>query len=275
MSAAAAGAAPVRVASLGQLPGWQYRLLHDRPEHTLIWLTRGQGRAIVEGLRRGLGPHNALFIPAGTLFALEPGLQSLGLVLHCPSGGLWPETPAHLRIREGAAQAELTGLLDAMMREQGHQRGLREEALAAHASLVAVWLRRQAEAAPREAAKPSAAQRLMRLYAGALSAGFRSDRGVSDYAAALGVTPTHLTRTARAACDRTAGGDAGRAQAARGAAPADPARAAGEAHRREPGLSQRPLFHPLHPQPYRAVADRNPPRPDRPRGPDGAAALIG
>ncbi|WP_370046722.1 MULTISPECIES: helix-turn-helix transcriptional regulator [Salipiger] len=205
MSAAAAGTAPVRVASLGQQPGWQYRLLHDRPEHTLIWLTRGQGRATVEGLRRGLGPHNALFIPAGTLFALEPGLQSLGLVLHCPVGGdLWPGAPRHLRIREGAAQAELTGLLDAMMREQNQQRGHLAEALGAHASLVSVWLRRQGEAAPQDDTKPNATRRLMRLYTCALSAGFRSDRSVSDYAAALGVTPTHLTRTARAACDRTA-----------------------------------------------------------------------
>ncbi|WP_315901596.1 helix-turn-helix transcriptional regulator [Salipiger bermudensis] len=205
MSAAAAMTAPVRVASLGQLPGWQYRLLHDRPEHTLIWLTRGQGRAIVEGLRRGLGPHNALFIPAGTLFALEPGMQSLGLVMHCPAGGgLWPDGIRHLRVREGSAQGELTGLLDAMMREQTQQRGLLTEALAAHASLVAVWLQRQGVAAAQETGKPNAAQRLMRLYAGALCAGFRSDRGVSDYAAALGVTPTHLTRTARTACDRTA-----------------------------------------------------------------------
>ncbi len=206
MSAAPDSAAPVRVASLGSISGWRYRLLHDRGDHTLIWLTRGQGRVIVDGIRRGLGPHNALFLPAGTLFAFEPGAQSLGTVLHCPAGrtGLWPMDPLHLRVREGAAQGELTGMLDAMQREQGQDRLLMDEALGAQSSLAAVWLQRQCAAGARDALPDSAAHRLMRLYAGALSAGFRSDRGVSDYAAALGVTATHLTRTARACCGMTA-----------------------------------------------------------------------
>ncbi|MCR8547316.1 helix-turn-helix transcriptional regulator [Salipiger sp. P9] len=206
MSAGDETAATIHVASLGQLPGWQYRLLHDRAEHTLIWLTRGQGRVIVDGTRRGMGPHNALFLPAGTLFSLDIGPQCLGLVMHSPAGqtGILPQDPLHLRIREGFAQAELTGELDAMMREQSQGRALLSEALEAHVRLVAVWLQRQVAAGLQDKPRDSAAQRLMRLYSGALCAGFRSDRGIADYAAALGVTGTHLTRTARAACGRTA-----------------------------------------------------------------------
>ncbi|MBN9886394.1 helix-turn-helix transcriptional regulator [Salipiger abyssi] len=206
MSAAAQTGAPARVVSLGQVSGWQYRLLHDRAEHTLLWLTRGQGRVIVDGTRRGLGPHNALFLPAGTLFSLETGPQSLGMLMHCPAGltGVFPGEPLHLRIREGFAQAELTAELDAMLREAGQGRAMVAEALDAHARLVAVWLHRQIAAGTQDTRRDSAGQRLMRLFSGALSAGFRSDRGVSDYASALGVTATHLTRTARAACGMTA-----------------------------------------------------------------------
>lgn len=198
--------APVRVSSLGQQPAWQYGLLHDREEHTLIWLTRGQGRAIVSGLRRGLVTHSALFVPAGTLFALEISPQSLGLVLHCPAtqSGLLPDLPMLFRVRDGFAQAELTGELDAMMREASQARPMVEHALDAHVQLIAVWLHRQLEAGTQDVPRDSAGHRLARIFASELSRGFRSDRGIADYAEALDVTPTHLTRTCRAACGKTA-----------------------------------------------------------------------
>ncbi|KAA8606566.1 helix-turn-helix transcriptional regulator [Salipiger aestuarii] len=193
-----------RVSSLGRLPEWDYRLLHDRRDHTLIWLTRGQGRAIVDGLRSGLGAHNALFIPAGRLFSLDIGAQALGLALHAPADTPFPDRPLHLRIRDGFAQAELTAHLDAMQREQTQARAMVDDALEAHARLVAVWLYRQHAAAAADGGRETAALHLMRLFCDALGAGFRSDRGVAAYAAALGVSATHLTRSARASCGMTA-----------------------------------------------------------------------
>ena len=77
--------AGIRLVSPGQLPPWQYGLLHDRPAMTLLWLTRGQGRITVNGIRRGLGAHNAVFVPPGVLFAFDPGPQALTLVLHAPA----------------------------------------------------------------------------------------------------------------------------------------------------------------------------------------------
>ncbi len=41
-------------------------------------------------------------------------------------------------------------------------------------------------------------------YTALLEREFRSGRGVADYAAALGVTPTHLTRCCKQACGRPA-----------------------------------------------------------------------
>lgn len=193
-----------RVLSLGRLPEWDYRLLHDRRDHTLIWLTRGQGRAIVDGLRSGLGAHNALFIPAGRLFSLDIGAQALGLALHCPADAGFPTDPLHLRIRDGFAQGELTAHLDAMQREQTQTRDRMNDALDAHARLIAVWLHRQNQATAPDTTRDTAARRLIRLFCGALGAGFRSDRSVADYASALGVTATHLTRSARSTCGMTA-----------------------------------------------------------------------
>ncbi|MFU8778472.1 MAG: AraC family transcriptional regulator, partial [Roseovarius sp.] len=59
---------------------WRLTLQHSCPDHALIWITRGQGIAIIDGVRRGIGVHNALAIPAGTLFSLDLGKTGFGQV---------------------------------------------------------------------------------------------------------------------------------------------------------------------------------------------------
>ncbi|MFZ5961634.1 helix-turn-helix transcriptional regulator [Thalassococcus sp. BH17M4-6] len=186
---------------------WRLTLLHDRPRDLLIWVTRGQGRVIVDGVRRGIGTHNALYLPAGTLFALDLGPQGLAQVVHSPPAvrkGL-PDAPQHLRIRDGLAQAELTGHIEAMQREISSARPLMQEALQGYLGLVAVWLQRQQQAGTGDVLKETAAHRLVHRFAHMVVRDFRSDRPMADYAEALDVTPTHLSRACRAACGRTAG----------------------------------------------------------------------
>ena len=123
---------------------WRLELLHSLDMHALVWVTKGQARVTVDGIRSGVGVHNALAIPAETLFSLEMGPQCFGLVCLLPAGGpaLMPDRSHHLRIREVHAQMELTALLDAMQREANQPRPFADEALNAHAALMTVWLRR-------------------------------------------------------------------------------------------------------------------------------------
>ncbi|MFP4274621.1 MAG: AraC family transcriptional regulator [Paracoccaceae bacterium] len=202
----------VHCMSLAQLArdgAWQLARLHDRPQHLLIWTTRGQGRVTIEGIRRGVSVHNALFLPAGTLFAFEIGAQGFGQGVLIPpeAAPTLPEGPRHLRIRDTFAQSECTGLLEAMQREQVSGRALAAEAMGAHASLLAVWLRRQLDANEGGTfgnGRETAAERLVRRYCRMVAQDFRSDRVMSDYAAALEVTPTHLTRVCKECCGLTA-----------------------------------------------------------------------
>ncbi|SFE08236.1 AraC family transcriptional regulator [Roseivivax sediminis] len=190
---------------VGQSP-WRMSLLHDRPDDLLLWVTRGQGKIVIDGVRRGLGVNNAVFLPAGTLMAVDLGPQSLAQVIQSPPGltDRLPRSPLHLRPRESLAQAELTGEIEAMQREIARDRPMVQDALAAHLTLVAVWLERQRSEAPVDAPRETAADRLVRRYAQLLVAHHRSDRVMSDYADMLDVTPTHLSRTAKAACGRSA-----------------------------------------------------------------------
>lgn len=200
---------PIRAGSFAlQLQGapWKFTLHHDRDEDVLIWITRGQGRVVVNGIMRGISMHNALFLPAGTLFAVDvpPGTQAL--MMRSPPGlsPRMPHEPLLLRVRDGLSQAELTGHIDTMARELSQERALLHEALEAHVRLIAVWLQRQIRAGVVDAPKETAGQRLVRRFAQDVVRDYRSPRSMGEYAEALDVTPTHLTRVCRKFCGRTA-----------------------------------------------------------------------
>jgi len=200
----------VTLAQLTQAGPWQLSLAHDRPQHLLIWMTRGQGVALLDGARRGVGVHNALFIPARSLMSFDPGRQGYGTALLIPrdSEVILPQQPQHLRIRDVAAQTELTQLMEVLGREQSGQRPLCQAAMYAYTDLVAIWLRRNMDRQmddPALSGPPdTAARRLSRAWSARLVSKFSSPASMGDHAAALGVTPTHLTRVCRTETGRTA-----------------------------------------------------------------------
>ncbi len=201
-----AGVDCMTLAQLTRHARWQLTLAHARRDHLLLWVTRGQGRACIDGARRGVGIHNAIFVPAGTLFSMELGAQAFGHAMVIAPGALplLPETPLHLRIRDAYAQAEISKLFEAMQREISEARALSEEALAAQAQLVTVWLARQAQSAPRHDPSQTPDQALSSRFARLLEARFDSGWGLQDYAASLGVTPEALTRACQQATGRPA-----------------------------------------------------------------------
>lgn len=187
-----------RIDTLATLSGkapWRLGLQHSRDTHLLIWITRGQGRAIVAGQRKGMGINNMLFIPAGTLFSVDPGPQGFGLAMVVPPGaGIpLPEGNHHLRIRDVHAQQELTALVEAMQREQSGSRDFHAAAARAHATLIAIWLKRALLAAPGPA-ETSAEARIATAFTDLVAREFHSGQSTATYAEKLGITPSHLAR---------------------------------------------------------------------------------
>lgn len=198
-----------RILTLAQWMGasaWKAELPHSNDMHALVWVTRGQGRCMVGGMRRGVGVHNAICIPARTVFSFDLGKQGFGQVCLIPPGGpvLMPDTPQHLRIRDAQVQTELTAILDAMQREQNQYRPFKDESMNAQASLLTVWLRRAMIEHGEAPEKPSAAQRLVTAFSALVERDHMTGKPMSDYAEALGVTPTHLTRCCRQCLGMTA-----------------------------------------------------------------------
>lgn len=201
--------ARLQILSLSQLSDgapWRLELAHDRPHHTLIWFTRGQGRILLDGRLRGLGPHNAVFVPAASLFAVEAGAQTLAQVVTIPVGTplRLPDLPRHLRVRDGQVQSELSAILEGAQREQSADRPLAQDAMEAHAALMSVWLRRQIALDEHVPAPRPAAQRLSRRFTQLVSLHYTSGATLAFYARELDVTPTHLTRAVKSATGKTA-----------------------------------------------------------------------
>lgn len=199
----------IAVQTLAQLSGgqeWRLTLAHDRPVHLLIWVVRGQGRVLLDGQRRGLGTHNALWIPAGSLFALDLGRQSMGQSVSIPvdSPLRLPEIPRQLRIRDVHVQSELSSIIETAQREQSSNRPLRQDALEAYSALMSVWLRRQIALDEHIPDKRNAAARLSAAFCAMVTERYRSGATMAEYAAYLGITPTHLTRAVKAATGKTA-----------------------------------------------------------------------
>lgn len=185
---------------------WRSVLPHSREEHALIWITRGQGRAVIDGVLRGVTVHTALAIPAGTMLQLELGPQTFGTVCVVPkrSLALMPDQTTILRVRDAHAQTELSQLLETMQREQKSAQPFVDEAMNAHAAMLTVWLRRAIIDQRDDQIEHSAAQRLAMAYTALIERDFTSGKPMADYAAALGVTPTHLTRACRTSAGMTA-----------------------------------------------------------------------
>ncbi|MEL7114204.1 MAG: helix-turn-helix transcriptional regulator [Pseudomonadota bacterium] len=185
---------------------WRIEAMRSYEQPMLIWFTRGQGRITVAGVRHGFGPHHAVYLPAGTMFSYEMLGQVYGMAVFFPRENLLnlPATPVHFRFRDVQQQAELTGMIDNLARElDGDARG-QDRALTAHAGLLSVWLDRQMNDENVHALASDSARRLAAAFTSLVEADFRSGQTINEYAAKLGVTPTHLTRSCKQACGRPA-----------------------------------------------------------------------
>lgn len=193
---------------LAQGGRWRTEAMRSYSTPVLYWFTRGQGRVTVAGVTRGYGPHNAVLVPAGTMHGFDMMGQVMGTALFFPRdcGIDMPADPLHLRLRDAQHQGEMSFQIENIQRELDLGADAMERALLHHAGLLIVWMERQVgpEALPASARDGRAAERLVAAFVSLLERDFRKGRSVSDYAAALGVTATHLSRCCKATSGRTA-----------------------------------------------------------------------
>lgn len=204
-----AAPSPLRISTLPRLAAqgrWRVEAMRSLSDACILNFTKGMGRITVAGVTRGYSAGTFVYIPAGVMHGFEVGPQVLGTALFvAPSAAVHlPASPQHIRLRDVTAQQELTMMLDMAARELDGATPAGQRAALHYVGLLSVWLERQADALGENAARPDAAHRLVTRFAQAIERDFRTGAGVAEFAANLGVTPTHLTRCCRAASGRSA-----------------------------------------------------------------------
>lgn len=188
---------------------WRTEAMRSHATPRLLFITRGQGRITIAGLTSGYGANNLIYIPAHTMYGFEVGPTVFGQIIVIPAAmaSEWPDAPVHLRLRDVHVQKQLLGLVEALERELKSASVSHARAAHCHLGLLAVFFERQIEAAPPSTSKArtdTTAARLVAAYTDLIERDYRRDKSVSDFAATLGVTPTHLTRCCKQTCGKSA-----------------------------------------------------------------------
>ncbi len=189
----------------GPASRWRTEAMRSHETARLIHITKGQGRITVAGLTNGYGPNNLISVPPHTMYGMEVGPSVFGQILSVPAATDWPDVPFHLRLLDVDPQKELVTLMESIERELAPKGDPR--AAQCYLGLLAIFVERQLasrDPASIDTRRATAAAKLVAQYTTMIAKDFQNDRSVSDYAAALGVTPTHLTRSCRKTCDRSA-----------------------------------------------------------------------
>lgn len=197
------------IAQNPQMGRWRTEAMRSHATPRLMFVGKGHGRITVAGLTSGYGPNNLIFIPSKTMYGFEVGPTVFGQMLTIPAAmtAEWPDEYTHLRLRDVAAQKEFTGLLDALERELASNRDAHSRAAHYHLGLLSVYFERQMAERPAEGGEDrteSTSARLVAAYTDLIERDYRTDRRVADFAAELGVTPTHLTRCCKHTCGKSA-----------------------------------------------------------------------
>ncbi len=188
---------------------WRTEAMRSHSTPRLIFIAKGHGRITIAGLTRGYGPNNLIFIPARTMYGYDTGPTVFGQILTIPAAMSpeWPDESVHMRLRDVGAQKEISGLLDALERELSSTNEASNRAAHYRLGLISVFFERQlllSENGTKDHQLGTSSARVVAAYTDLIERDFRTEMGVADYATALGITATHLTRCCKATCNRSA-----------------------------------------------------------------------
>jgi AraC family transcriptional activator of pobA len=193
------------IAARSVLHDWEFAPHRHGRLHQVLLIARGGGRATLEGRTHRLTPMTVVNVPAGQVhgFSFTPGTQGwvvtfateiLDEVL-MPSEGLG-RVLAEAAVLRGTPQ--IRKLMTEIFAEYGGRDFARAHILKALSATLLGFVAR-ALAARQARHAPAHAAHLVRTFEAMLDAHYLEHWPVARYAAALKVTPTHLTRVTREA----------------------------------------------------------------------------
>lgn len=183
-----------------------YRIAPHRHEQffQVLHLTGGTAEMVLDGDRHALSPQCIALVPAGVVHGYGFSADVEGLVVTLMERdieGLGMARPGPMVIRRGCGDIALA--LGRLIAEADRPGLAHDLAMRAHLTLLMVAL---ARAAPGVAGpvKAGRAAQLVAVFRDQVEQRYRETRRVADYAAAVGVSHTHLNRLCRQVLGRPA-----------------------------------------------------------------------
>jgi len=163
--------------------------------HKFFWISKGNGRCMINGITRSFGPNTVFFIPADVPHQLELSRNVFGIIaaVDPDSSATLPNQTVFLPILNLMDQKQIANRFDRLFSESSDEGIGHNLAVEYLVGLLSVQVARMAEK-HQKSTKVNASQRLMEGFVKLLEKDFRSARTLAQYAKELGVTPTHLTR---------------------------------------------------------------------------------
>jgi AraC family transcriptional regulator, transcriptional activator of pobA len=200
-----------RISDRARLHEWQIAP-HRHPNlHQAMLIRRGNARITVDGRARDLALPVLLNIPPWVVHGFRFAAGTEGYVLTLPAdafpevlGEGAPLAPALSRWGACGAAPALDTPFEALLAEQARTDPARDPMLRALATQVLCHAARGL-ATPADGSAPIRYSAHMQAFDAALHLHLRDGWRLADYAAALGLTPTHLNRVTRALAGMSAG----------------------------------------------------------------------
>ena len=198
------------IAARSVLHDWELQPHRHARLHQLLLLESGSGVAQLEGQTVALAPLSLVNVPPGDVhgFSFAPGTQGFVATLAdemrdellAQAGDVHRALSRCAVLRADEALVATMRRIGAEFAGRGPARALVLRGLCT--SLLGLAARAASEAAPRGAQPPES--NLLRRFEALLESHYLKHWKVADYARALAVTPTHLSRVVRAATGRPA-----------------------------------------------------------------------
>ncbi|MEM8742603.1 MAG: helix-turn-helix domain-containing protein [Pseudomonadota bacterium] len=185
------------IAARSRLHDWTFTAHRHDALHQFFWITKGGGRASIDGVPHGFGQATLIFVPRLTVhgFSFTPGTAGWVVTVPASLALPLPEAPQILKVAGASEPTIVTGIFSTIAEEHDGSRPARRDMLAAQAAILSVWVLRTATM--RDVPRESSRRRLMRRFTALIEEHYRAQWQVDAYAEALAVTPTHLTRVCR------------------------------------------------------------------------------
>lgn len=163
--------------------------------HKYIYVNKGSGRCMIDGVTQGFGTNTLIYVPDTCPHHIDLGVNTHAFAIAVPveMNLSLPDQPVVLGLDTAKDTTAFVQLFDAALQEFKSGNASTDIAIASYAGLITVNVIRLL-AEQQNCEKRNAAERLMRKFAYLVEERFHTGKGLEHYASELGVTSTHLTR---------------------------------------------------------------------------------